>query len=52
MHGATWMRSYLSNDRRRMVCHFEAADAEAARESYRAAGVKFERVWAANLYAR
>jgi len=51
-YGARWMRSYLSTDRRRMVCEFEAPDAEAVRSSYRSAGVAFERVWTAELYAR
>jgi Protein of unknown function (DUF4242) len=51
-HGATWMRSYLSTDRLRMVCEFEAADAEAVRASCRSAGFDFERVWAAHLYKR
>jgi hypothetical protein len=51
-HGARWMRSYLSVDRRRMVCEFEAADAEAVRASYRSANIDFERVWSAELYKR
>jgi len=51
-YGARWMRSYLSTDRRRMVCEFEAADAEAVRTSYRSAGVPFDRVWTAEMYAR
>ena len=51
-YGARWVRSYLSMDRRRMVCEFEAPDAEAVRISYRSAGIGFERVWAAELYAR
>lgn len=51
-YGALWMRSYLSTDRRRMVCEFEAVDAEAVRASYRSASVKFDRVWTAELYAR
>jgi hypothetical protein len=51
-HGARWLRSYLSADRTRMVCEFEAADAEAVRSSYRSAGVRFERVWSAEVYAR
>jgi len=50
--GARWLRSYLSTDRLRMVCEFEAPDAEAVRQSYRAAGVGFERVWSAHVYAR
>jgi len=51
-HGAAWVRSYLSTDRRRMVCEFEAPDAEAVRLSYRNAGVGFERAWTAFKYER
>jgi hypothetical protein len=50
-HGARWIRSYLSLDRTRMVCLFEAADAEMVRLSYRSAGVSFERVWSAEIFA-
>src|SRR2546423_15489435 len=46
-YGARWMRSYLSSDRVRMVCEFEAPDAEAVRTSFRSAGVAFDRVWTA-----
>ena len=51
-HGARWVRSYVSTDRRRMVCAFEAPDAEAVRTSYRSAGVAFARVWVADVYTR
>ena len=51
-HGARWIRTYLSHDRTRMVCEFEAADAEMVRLSYRSAGISFDRVWSAELYAR
>ena len=50
-HGARWKRSYLSTDRKRMICEFEAADAEQVRESYRAAGVNFQSCWAADVYS-
>ena len=46
-HRVHWLRSYLSNDRRRMICTFEAPDAEAVRLAYRTAGYPFERVWQA-----
>jgi len=52
VYGAQWVRSYLSTDRRRMVCEFEAPDAEAVRTSCRSAGVGFERVWPADVYTR
>ncbi|MGH9457386.1 MAG: nickel-binding protein [Thermoanaerobaculia bacterium] len=51
-HGAQWMRSYLSDDRKRMICEFEAADAESVRSSYRAAGVAFDACWVAMVFAR
>ncbi|HEX7117421.1 MAG TPA: nickel-binding protein [Longimicrobiales bacterium] len=50
-HGVHWVHSYLSNDRRRMICHFQAADAEAVRLAHRTAGVVFERVWTAEILA-
>jgi hypothetical protein len=50
--GARWMRSYLSQDRLRMICEFEAADAEQVRSAYRSSGVSFERCWVAEMYAR
>jgi hypothetical protein len=50
-HGAKWMRSYIASDRKRLVCEFEAADAEKVRESYRSAGVSFERVWTADVFS-
>jgi hypothetical protein len=46
-----WRRSTLSKDKLRMVCEFEAPDAESVREACRAAGVVFERVWTADVYA-
>jgi hypothetical protein len=49
-HGARWLRSYLSKDRKRMICEFEAADAEQVRESARSAGVPFDRCWSADVY--
>jgi hypothetical protein len=51
-HGARWLRSYLSADHRRLVCEFEAPDAESVRVSYRSAGIAFERAWTAEVYAR
>jgi hypothetical protein len=47
--GIRWMRSYIAKDRRRRICVFEAVDAEAVRTAYHSAGVKFERVWTADL---
>jgi hypothetical protein len=44
---ARWVTSYMSLDRKRRICVFEARDAESVREAYRLQGVKFERAWPA-----
>jgi hypothetical protein len=46
-----WRRSSLSLDRLRLVCEFEAPDAESVREALRNAGIPFERVWSAQVFA-
>jgi len=46
-----WRRSSLSKDKLRLVCEFEAPDAESVREAFRTAGTPFERVWAADVFA-
>ena len=48
-HSARWIRSYVSSDGARMVCEFEAADAEAIRVSLHESQTPFERVWSAQL---
>jgi hypothetical protein len=44
------MRTWKSSDRRWGVCEYEAADAEAVREAYRSAQVKFLRLRSADLF--
>jgi len=51
VRNAMWRRSYVSPDRRRMTCEFEAPDAELVRDAMRMAGMKFERVWTAEVFA-
>ncbi|MBW4618890.1 MAG: DUF4242 domain-containing protein [Cyanosarcina radialis HA8281-LM2] len=46
---ATWRYSLLSSDRHRMICTFDAPDAESVRESYRKGGAGFSRIWAGEL---
>jgi hypothetical protein len=50
LRNGTWARSYLAFDRKRMVCEFEAPDAESVREALRSANVPFDRVWSANVF--
>lgn len=45
--GITWKHSYLSLDRKKRVCVYEAVDAEALRSAHYAAGLTFERAWPA-----
>jgi ubiquinone/menaquinone biosynthesis C-methylase UbiE len=46
-----WRRSSLAIDKLRMLCEFEAPDAEAVREAFRASGLAYERVWTADVFA-
>jgi hypothetical protein len=46
-----WVRSYLAADRKRMVCEFDAPDAESVRQAVRSAGLASDRVWTADVYA-
>ncbi|MDN3562981.1 DUF4242 domain-containing protein [Paeniroseomonas aquatica] len=49
LYRVQWLRSYWSEDRRRMVCEYEAADAASVRDVQREAGATFDRVWPAEL---
>ena len=44
-HGVRHLRSYFARDRRRMVCLYEAPDAESVRLAQEKAGLPFERAW-------
>ena len=46
-HGVRFTRTFFSRDRRRMVCLYEAPDAESVRLAQGKAGVPFERAWSA-----
>ena len=49
IYNVQWKRSLLSTDRRRMVCEYEAADAETVRKVQREAQAMFERIWVAEV---
>ena len=51
-YGVRFVRSFFSTDRRRMICLYEARDADSVLEAQRKAGVPFERVWAASTIER
>jgi Protein of unknown function (DUF4242) len=50
IHSITWKRSVLSSDRRRVICEYEAPDAETVRRVQLEAGIPFDRIWAAELH--
>ncbi len=49
LHGVSYLQSYLSEDRLRMVCVYEAPDAESVRIANRNVGMPFERIWTAKI---
>lgn len=51
IRSGAWVRSYLSADRKRMICDFEAPDAESVRQAMRSANIEFDRVFSAQVFA-
>lgn len=49
-HRVRFLRSYFARDRQRMLCVYEAPDAESVREAQRQAGMPFEKAWAAAVH--
>jgi hypothetical protein len=47
-HGVRLLRSLISLDGLRMVCEYEAPDAESVRQANRKSGLVFDRVWTAH----
>ena len=50
LHRVRYLKGYLSSDGLRMVCLFEAPDAESVRIVNRQAGMPFERIWTATIH--
>lgn len=46
-YGVRWIRTYVSSARQRMICAFEAPDAESVRMAYRLGDIPFDCVWPA-----
>jgi uncharacterized protein DUF4242 len=51
LHNVEFLHSYISSDRRRMICLYRAPDAESVRIVNATAKVQFDRVWSASLFA-
>jgi hypothetical protein len=44
-HDVTFVRTFFSRDRKRMICLYRAPDAEAVRQAQRMAGMPLDSVW-------
>jgi hypothetical protein len=51
LHRVTFLRTFFSLDRLRMICLYHAPDAESVRVAQRQAGMPVERVWAARRFS-
>jgi uncharacterized protein DUF4242 len=49
LHGVRHVVSYVAPDGRKMICVFEAPDAEAVRRTARQLGYRYDSVWAATI---
>jgi hypothetical protein len=49
LYDVRWLGSRLSTDRRRMVCEYDAADAESVRALQHEARATFDRIWTAEV---
>ena len=48
-HQVTFVRTFFSRDRKRMICLYRAPDAEAVRVAQRMAGMPVDSVWSFRL---
>lgn len=51
-HRVRYLRTYFSTDCRRMICLYEAPDAESVRQVSRQLGIPFARAWTATAFER
>lgn len=49
MHRVRFLRTYFSTDRLRMLCLYDAPDAESVRIAQQTAGMPFKRAWATTI---
>lgn len=49
LYNVRWIRSYWSDDRRRMICEYQAPDIGSVHNVQREADAKFDRAWAADV---
>lgn len=49
IRGVAWRRSLMSRDRLRMICEYDAPDAETVRNVQRESGAPFDRIYQADV---
>jgi hypothetical protein len=49
LYRVRWVRSFWSEDRKRMICEYEAPDAASVKSVQREADARFDRIWPANV---
>lgn len=50
LHKVTFLRTFFSTDQRRMICLYQAPDAESVRLAQHQAGMPVERIWACQVF--
>jgi len=50
VRGIRRLRSWLSEDRRRGLCEYEAADTQSLREAYAEADIRCQCIWVGSLF--
>jgi hypothetical protein len=50
LHRVQFLQSFVSPDRRRIICIYEAPDAESVRIANQTAKLPFDRVWTASVF--
>jgi hypothetical protein len=48
--GITPLASFMSRDGRRLICTYEAPDAEAVRKANETAGLPYDSIWTATVF--
>jgi len=49
LYNVKFLQTFFAADKKRMICVYDAPDAEAVRSANRKAGLPFEAVWSANV---
>jgi hypothetical protein len=51
LRNGAWMRTYVSLDRKRMICEFFAPDADSVRDALRSSDIPFDRVYSTEVFS-